>query len=143
MNKFFLILTPVLYISCKIQPASDRHYADGNPDKVYKLRLNPAAGSKYNYDITNGSEFQMEVDGKKVNKQNKSTVSVSYTIDKDSAGDFRLSMVYDKIHFYSKNKDGETDLDAGNAASSMDPVEKLMSIVKGATIQAVVVRRAT
>jgi hypothetical protein len=125
-------------ISCKIQPGSDRRNEDGNPDRVYKLRLNPTTGSTYYYTITNGSEFRMEVDGKKIDKENKSTVAVSYGIDKDSVGDLLLTMVYDKIHFYSKNKDGATDLDAGNAESSQDPVEKLMSIVKGATITAVI-----
>jgi hypothetical protein len=80
----------------------------------------------------------MEVAGNKIDNSNKSTVAVSYGIDKDSAGDLLLSMVYDKIHFYSKTKDGETDLDAGNAANSLDPVEKLMNILKGATITAVV-----
>ena len=139
-NLWIILLVVSIFFfhtSCKIRPSSERHYADGNPDKEYKLRLNPAAGSKYYFTIISGSEFRMEVDGKKVDKQNKSTIGVSYAIDKDSAGNFRLSMVYDKIHFYSKNKDGETDLDAGDSAS-LDPVEKLMGILKGATIQSVV-----
>jgi hypothetical protein len=138
MNKYFFLLFLLSFtISCKLQPGSDRRYADGNPNKEYKLRLNPEAGSKYYFTITSGSEFRMEVDGKKVDRQNKSTVGVSYAIDKDSIGNFRLSMVYDKIHFYSKNKDGETDLDADDS-TGLDPVEKLMGILKGATIQSVV-----
>src|SRR5260370_10375141 len=100
MNRFIfnLLLSVFILSSCKTQPDSVRRYADVDPNKVYKLHLNPAAGSKYEYNITNGSEFKMEVADQKVDNQNKSTVQLSYAIDKDSSGNFLLSIVYDKRH---------------------------------------------
>jgi hypothetical protein len=48
---------------------------------VYKVRLNPVAGSGYDYNITNGSEFKMKVDDKEVDNRSNSTVEVSYTME--------------------------------------------------------------
>lgn len=127
-----------LFFTCKMQPGSDRHYADDNPNKVYKLRLNPAAGAVYDYDITNGAEFKMKVDDKEVDNQSKSTAAVSYAIDKDSAGDFVLNIVYNKIHLSSKKKDEETEMDADHNANSSDRVEKLLALMKGTAIQATI-----
>lgn len=79
----------------------------------------------------------MEADDKKVDNQSKSTVGVKFVIGKDSIGDFLLNMVYDKIHIYSKNGDTESEMDADNALGSLDPVEKLLGILKGAAIEAV------
>src|ERR1700722_155593 len=93
----------VLFSFCKTQPSSDRHYADGNPDKVYNLRLNPVVGSQYYYSITNESHFKMEVSDKKIDNQNKSAVGMSYVIGKDSTGNLLLNMAYDKIRIYTKN----------------------------------------
>jgi hypothetical protein len=48
MHKLLFLLSVLLVlVSCKIQPGSSRHNADGNPDKVYKLRLNPAHNEEH------------------------------------------------------------------------------------------------
>ena len=59
---FYLLPFVLIAASCKINPDSNRNYTDKN--KVYKLNLNPNAGSKYSFEITNESELKMEVDDK-------------------------------------------------------------------------------
>lgn len=131
---FFLILT----FSCRTHSVSDRAYADGNPDKVYKLRLNPQSGSKYEYTIANVSDIRIEAEDKKIENKNTTTVGMTYTINKDSAGNLVLDLRYNKIHQHTKNGDTETDLDADRSGESSDPAERLFGVLKGASIQAVI-----
>lgn len=127
-----------IIFSCKLQPNSGRNAAERDPHKVYRLMLNPAMGSKYTYSIEKETEFELNVDGKKVKNENKSTTEISYTVGRDSAGNILLNMVYDKIHLYSKNGDTEQELDADKGDESGEPVERMLGILKGAHIQAVV-----
>lgn len=131
-----IVLGPV--VSCKTHPNSARYYDDNNPKKVYHLHLNPPAGAQYTYTVTRATEFETEVDGKKVDNKNRSQMEVTYTVGKDSSGDFLLDIVYNKIHLYSKNGDAEEEQDADKATESTDPVEKALGILKGASLQAVV-----
>jgi hypothetical protein len=126
------------FIACKTQPGSNRHYDDNNPKRVYHLRLSPADGSQYLYSVTRSTEFEMEVDGKKVDNKNRSQMEIAYTINRDSLGDIVLSTVYNKIHLYTKNGDTEQEEDADKAGESTDPVEKMLGILKGAKLRAVV-----
>lgn len=124
-------------VSCKIMPNSDRVFADVDRTKVYRLKLDPAAGSKYHYDISSRSDFNFKAVDKKIDNHSKVNASVDYVINKDSAGDFVIRIQYDKIHVYSKNGDVESDMDAANAAGSVDPVEKLLGELKTANIVAI------
>jgi hypothetical protein len=65
-------------------------------------------------------------------------VGFSYAVDKDSAGNFLFTMKYDKIQVHTKTEDTETDLDADNATLTLDPVEKMLGILKTANIVAIV-----
>ncbi len=124
-------------VSCKTHPDSARRYEDNDPKKVYHLRLNPTIGSKYTYTITKGSEFELEVDGKKVDNKSQSTMDITYTIGRDSAGNLLMNMAYNKIHLYTKNGDKETEMDADNTETPEDPVEKMLALLKGTNLQAV------
>ena len=130
---FFCILS----MSCKIQSNSDQIYS-GSDREVYRLRLQPSDGSKYHYDITNITEMNIEAEGKEINNRNKSHVGVNYDISKDSLGDFMFTATYDKIQIHSKNGEQETTLDASNAAATVNPSEKMLGILKDATVVAVV-----
>src|SRR6266498_5623192 len=140
MKRYFSFLFIIFFIvciyasSCKINPDSNRNYADKS--KVYKLYLNPAGGSKYYFDITNESDLQMEVYDKKINSINKTNIGMNYGIDKDSSGNILLTTRYDKLHIYSKNGDDETDLNADNAKATLNPAEELLGYLKEATITA-------
>ncbi len=113
--------------ACKTHLGSSRYYDDNNPKKVYHLRLNPPVGSQYAYTVSRSTEFEMEVDGKKVDNKNRAKMDVTYTIGKDSSGDILLNIVYNKIHLYTKNGDTEEEEDADKAEDeSADPVEKAL-----------------
>jgi len=133
-NVFFLYATLFFIASCKIQPDSNRDNDKFNPNKTYKLQLNPASASSYYYDITSESESELELDDKKTSNENKTTVGVNYSINKDSAGNMLMTMVYDKVHLYTKNGDTETEADAANAAVSINPVERMLGIFRGTKI---------
>ena len=139
MNKYvFLPSVLLLFISCKMITNSDKQFGIVDENKIYRLRLNPAAGSKYFYDISNQSEIKLEVNSTKIDNINKTTVGVSYAVSKDSLGNFLINMQYDKIKIYSKTADTETEMDADNAALTSNPVEKMLGILKTASITATV-----
>jgi hypothetical protein len=133
MRKYFYY-TLLFLGSCKSQPESKREYDKYDPDKTYKLQLNPGSGAAYHYDITNESEIKIEVDGKKVNTINNTNIGANYKAGKDSSGNFIFSVAYDKIQIHTKTGDKESDADAANAAASIDPVEKMLGILKDAVI---------
>ena len=94
-------------------------------------------GARYVYTITNSTEFELEAGGKKVDNQNRSTVYITYTVDRDSLGDILLNMVYNKIHIHTKNGDSQTDIDTEDDADA-DPMGKFLQVLKGASLQVVV-----
>jgi Family of unknown function (DUF6263) len=134
----FLPIIAFLILSCMNQSNSGRNYGGLNENKVYRLHLNPGAGSEYFYNISNESQVNLEVNGKKANNQNKSTIRVHFNINKDSSRNFLMEMKYEKIHVYSKNGDKEMDLDADQGVASIDPVEKMLGYLKTADIKAVI-----
>lgn len=139
MGKYLWFFALMLFLSsCKTHPTSDRSYA--GDDKVYKLRLNPVPGSKYQYEVNNESKLSMEVDSKPVENVKKADVTIDYGIDRDSLGDYQLSITYEKIHVYTKNGNLESDLSTDNGANSVDPMERLLSALKDAPIIATVGR---
>lgn len=134
MRTLYFLFAVLFFISCKIQPDASRRNADGK--KVYKLRLNPSRGAKYYYDVTNESSVRMEVSDRKIDQVNRSHTGVYYILDKDSAGNLLFELSYDKLHIYSKQDDVETELDAANAATTIDPVEKMLGALTSARIEA-------
>jgi len=131
-TSFFLLL--IFITSCKAPGSSGNENEKFDPDKTYQLRLSPAAGSSYHYDMINETDIDLEVDGNDVNNQNKTEVGVTYKINLDSAGNYVFSSVYDKIHITTRNNDSKTELDATNGSISPNPVEKMLGLLKDATI---------
>jgi len=118
----------IFALSCNIHLGADRNNPGEN--KIYRLRLNPPAGSKYHYEISNESKLDIEVSDKEVENTKKADVAINYEINRDSAGDFILGMTYDKIHIYTRNGDVVSDLDAANGPNSTDPVEEMLGALK-------------
>lgn len=125
-----------LLVSCKTQNSSESIV--GNDTIVYQLRLNPATGAQYHYDITNESNIEMEVAEKEVNNSSTSKVGINYNVDKDSLGNFLLHITYDKIYLHTKAGEKESEMDASFASNSLDPVEKLLGVLKNARLTAVI-----
>lgn len=139
MKNYFFVLVSILELSaCKTQPGSNRHYADGDDNRVYRIRLNPAPGSTYYYEVNSESDMKLKANGTDVEKLTRSTVAADYKISKDSARNFLCTVTYDKIHIYTKKDDVETELDAANGPNSLDPVEKMLGFLKATPITATV-----
>ncbi len=131
MKKFHALIIIVGSIaSCKTQGDSNRDYDKYDPDKIYKLQLNPSPGSAYHYEISNETKVNMEVGGQEIDNINRSVVNLNYKINKDSAGNLLFATQFDKIQIYTKNKDAEKEINAANAALSSDPIEKMLGILK-------------
>lgn len=121
----------MLLCSCKLPTDSGTKYAT---DKVYRLHLKPSVGSAYHYAVTTNTETKMEVNGQAVESVNNTDAGVTYSVNADSAGNYLLHIAYDKLHVYSKNGDKESDADAENAKLSINPTEKMLGIVKDASL---------
>jgi len=117
---------------------ADKQFGNTNPGRTYWLRLNPAAGSSYEYETKNESDIVMKVNGEETHVINRVTVGTEYTIDKDSTGNFLIGISYKKILLYTRNADGEGELNAANGSFSANPVEKMLGILKNAHIIATV-----
>lgn len=139
MNKTFLYISAIVFFTgCKLQGDTNREYDKYDPSKTYKLRVNPMPGSNYHYEITNETEMSLDVDGKKIENVNKSDIGINYKIDKDTANNFLFTLQFYKIHLYSKNNDKIKEIDASNGTLSIDPVEKMLAILKETTLQSIV-----
>jgi hypothetical protein len=128
----WLTIVTVLITSCKLQPETDRSY--DNTDKLYKLQLKPSPGSVYKYEIKNETGMNIEAEGEEVNSLNKSTVELKYAVAEDSSGNYVFTTTYDKIKIYTKNGDKETEMNSDNAMVTIDPVERMLGILKSAKI---------
>jgi len=150
LPKYAFLFGCVLVLSCNSSTSSKTSSQNRNAntdvpganinDSNHTVRLHLAlsSGSKYLYTISNESETELEANGKTVNNERKSDVSITSSIQKDSTGNFILHMHYDKIHLYAKTGDKEIEQDADNAATSMDPTERMLGILKEANISATV-----
>lgn len=133
-----------ILISCRSGTNLDGKLTSNNKSIVNKedngiaLHFMGLSGSKYIYTITNETETELEANGKTVTNQHKSEVAITYTIQKDSGGNYVLQLHYDKIHLYSKTGDQELEMDASNAAASINPTEKMLGVLKEAKIAATI-----
>lgn len=136
MQKCFLPFALLLFLSaCRFAPSSDERV---DPKKTYRLRLNPEAGSRYHYEISNESKTTIEIEeDKKLQTKNISTLGIFYDVDKDSSGNILLKMSFDKIKLSMDNGEKQTDMDADNAGSSSDPMEKMLGVLKSANVRVV------
>jgi hypothetical protein len=149
MTRFFYIWGIVfLSLSCKnsstyakkqlIQNLNDSGENNSIKSNYFKPHLNPTPGSQYYYTISNEYNIEVEANGKKTNSLSKSEVGVTYNVQKDSAGNLLLHIRYDKIHLHTKSGDNETDMDADNAGSTFNPVEKMLGLLKTANVVATI-----
>lgn len=139
MKKYYYFFSLLfIAVSCKLQPDSNRNYNEYDKNKVYKLQLNPAARSAYHYEMENKTETEMEIDGKNVHTINKTEVALNYAVAIDSMGNYVFTTTYDKIKIKTESGDTKTQADADNALISIDPVEKMLGILKSARMVATV-----
>lgn len=130
---FFFV---AVFTSCHL-PSADKKYSE-NASNTYKLQLNPSNGSSYHYNVTTTTQMEIEADDEKVESTNKSIAGMTYTVNKDSSGNYLFNMKYEKLHLNLKNGDNETELDADNGKLTSNPTERMLGLLKDAHLIAVV-----
>jgi hypothetical protein len=128
---FYIIGLLVFIVSCNNKP---KQHAP--TDKVYHLGFHvPTVDtSQYYYTITNKTQTDIEANGKIIHSTNTTTTGLLYTLVKDKSDTIQLTITYKSLQAYS-NKDGvEKNMDAANAANSINPVEKLLGSLIGASV---------
>lgn len=65
-------------------------------------------------------------------------MGINYAVASDSSGNYLLKISYDNIHVYSKNGDKEIDADAQKANFSSNPTERMLGVLKNASLTAVI-----
>lgn len=133
----FIISLLFLLSSCKVQSGSDHLFSDLEKES-YKLVLNPEPGSQYYFDMVSETNMHIEVEGQEVDNKNRSEMGMFYSVDKDTTGDFKLGVRYDKIKMYVTNNGVASTFDADNGLASHDPVEKMLGVMKSSAITATV-----
>lgn len=131
-NTFPALCMLLLLGACKAPQDSENDKYD--PAKTYRLRLNLLPGSSYDYEISNETVIEAELEEKVVENTNRAELGFHYLVKNDSAGNSLLSMTFNRIHLYKKNGELETELDAANAAFATDPTEKMLGLLKGSEI---------
>lgn len=129
----FFFITVWLVASCQHTDANHNDRGTGGSE-TYKIGLHPESGSKYQYEIENETSFVAEVEGKEADNVTKTNALIRYTVSKDSIGNFLFAMNYDKISLYTKKGDIENDLNGDKGTAAIDPVEKMLALLKTATI---------
>ncbi len=127
----------LLMSSCKAVQEKENEQ-NKNYRNTYQLRLNPLPGTFYHYDITNESMVNLELDDKNVNNHNNIELGITYTISRDTTGNFLFRSIYEKLHINTRNSEVETDLDALNGPFSLDPTERMLGLLKDAVITATI-----
>lgn len=127
----FIISIAIAIISCKSE--KKQH---GPNDKKYHLGLQLANIDtiKYYYTISNNTQTTLEIDGRKIENSNTTVLGLLYTMVKDSLGNTALTIVYDSIHVYGNMNHVEKEMDATNASTSIDPIEKMLGKIKGSKL---------
>ncbi|MBX3254194.1 MAG: hypothetical protein KF862_08650 [Chitinophagaceae bacterium] len=148
MKYFCSLITIIFFFSCNSTPgtphtASPRDTAfrqnkEENAGKAYKFRLDPVDRATYRYALNNNSEITMNVNGNETSSINNAEAVTSYTVNRDSSGDFIFNIRYDKIKIHTQKGGVETNADADNGALSANPVEKMLGILKQSAITAIV-----
>lgn len=132
MTRNCVLLLTIICLACKTGP-------DGaaSQKQPFKLTAASIAPGTYRYNITNETEIDIEAEGKDVNTATTSTITVDYTIGKDSANNLFVGVLFQKIKLLTKSGDAETELDADRASNTYNPVEKMLGDVKSAKLTAV------
>lgn len=125
-----MTLTLCIITSCK-QPG----HVKGQPHAVTEPKYDAAqhlhSGARYYYNITNTTVINFEVNGNKAENTNRVKAGLIYEVLKDTAGGHQVKMTYDNFDVEIKTPDSEKKMTTDNGPNSIDPVEKMLSLLKG------------
>jgi hypothetical protein len=132
MRSFSIFIFCIICFSaCKPLPSDNQN---NSGETAYSLHLAPESGSSYHYDISNSTETTVELESKEIESKTTTTTGMSYLIQKDTGDNYIFTISYDKVKLYSKTNGIETDADAENAATSSNPVDKMLGALKDANL---------
>ncbi len=132
MKSKCIYLLLLVSLACKMQSGSDAEQYD--PTKTFRFRLNPADNAIYQYEVSSESEIEMEIDNKEITTSNNTEAAVTYTIVKDSSGDFVFHIKYDRISIRSRSGDNETVASVSQGSIPLTPIEKMLYVLKDANL---------
>jgi hypothetical protein len=89
---------------------------------------------KYYYTITNERKTEVEHNDKNIETSSTSEIGLTYEISKDSTGNHKLKLVYDKFHIKLKDLNGEQEINAANGANSYNPIGKILNNLVGSAV---------
>lgn len=124
----------ILFISLAILQSCTQSHTHSATDKKYAFALHLQAGQKYYIASSNFTATVISVNGKDLKNENKLFAGLIYEVVKDSAQLFTIKITYDSLHSYIKNNGEENEIDAANVVTTLNPVEKLLGVIKGKTV---------
>jgi uncharacterized membrane protein YkgB len=88
----------VFFTACKFVPSDNsKNESFLKEGPAFSVLLNPTTGSTYQYNVSNKTSIDMEVNNEKLSNKNNSDVILAYSVGRDSANDIVLRMKYEKI----------------------------------------------
>jgi len=127
---FVVGLLPVF--SCKTHKRSTQ-----TSDKKFQFLLHFLPGAKYYYTIGTETGTSVLLNNKKLETSNQSEMGLVYEVINTKSDSIFVKITYDQLHINVKNKNGEQDLNTSNAAQSLNPLEKALGAIKGASMNMV------
>lgn len=135
----------LLFLSCKNKDA-DTIVMDNIVEDVInnvaidtsfstRLQLNPPDASVYIYRSKNETSYDLKFDDREVKSSNASDVQYRYAVHKDSAGKFIMDILFDSIKVLSQKDNVKSEADAANAMLSVNPLERMLGMLKDQGIQ--------
>lgn len=138
LKPYAIVSFILMLASCKSPQNTDSDSTNPDPEKTYVLKLSPANNSVYQYVIENESSITVETEKQEFENINKSEIGVTYTIRTDSNNYYRFDAVYSKLHFTSEQNGELTEIDAENGSFSINPLEKMLGMLKDSVISVTV-----
>jgi hypothetical protein len=127
--------TAILLLTINITACKQPGHVKGQPHAATEPKLNAVqhqqTGARYYYNITNTTVINFEVNGSKAENTNSVKAGLIYEVLKDTAGGFLIKMTYDNFDVEIKTPDSEKKMTTDNGPNSIDPVEKMLSLLKG------------
>ena len=130
MKRTWLLFSVSLFLilSCK------NNSRQGDRSAKYNLQLNLHDTARYYYTITNSTTTSATRNDKEIETTNRSEIGMLYEMTKDSTGNYLLKLTYDKLLITLQNQGGIQIIDAAKGADSPDPVEKVLSNIRGSSL---------
>jgi hypothetical protein len=130
-TKQCFVILAIFLLAC--QAGDVKNYTEKKAPALQLNKFSPVPG-EYIYDIISDTKTVLEINGKETENTNRTEIGLKYNISKDSSGNIVLALTYDKVKMRLKNGETESTMDAADAGTSIDPVEKMLGFLTSAKI---------